>query len=80
MTEESADTQIVAAASDYAELVFTDPETNRGLPFKWAQRWLQQIGIEEWNMAVLFRVSYSWKICFLGAAELLQRIRVVQSP
>lgn len=80
MTEDRSDTKIGDAARDYAELIFTDLETNRGLPLKWAQRWLKEIGIEEWNMAVLFRVSYSWKICFLSAAELLQRIRIVHPP
>jgi hypothetical protein len=77
MNNASADEQIGDAAEDLAQLISNDPEANRGLPIKWAQQWLREIGVEESNLVTLFRVSYSWSLCYLTVAKFLHRVRLV---
>lgn len=76
-SEADIDAEIEKAASDYAVLLFTDPATNRALSFEWAQEWLRQVGVEEYNPSVLFRISGMWKIQHDFTAKLLARMRIV---
>ena len=74
------DGQIGDAAEDLAKLILNDPRVNRGLPIRWAQQWLREIGVEEdmhTLFPTLFRVSCSWMLCYLAVAEFLQRVRLV---
>lgn len=77
MNNETANKEIGDAAEDLAQLILTNPEADRGLAFKWAQRWLREIGIEESNPVTLARVSFSWQLCHLSVAKFLNRVRVV---
>lgn len=74
---DSANKEIGDAAEELAQLILTNPEADRGLAFKWAQRWLREIRIDESNPVTLARVSYSWQLCHLTVAKFLNRVRVV---
>ncbi len=75
--EDSIDSQIERASSDYGMLLFTNPADNRGLSFDWSKDWLARIGVQEGNPATLFLISTAWKAQFLELAKLLSQIRVV---
>jgi hypothetical protein len=76
-TEEDSDSEIEESASDYAKLVFTDPEKDKGLSFDWAREWLRRIGIEETNPITLFEISHEWKLCHIYTLKLLSSMQVV---
>lgn len=78
VTENNADAEIEAAARDYGQLLFTDPETNRGLSLEWATRWLKTFGVEEYNPVVLLEVSHARRVWYVHASRLLRRFRVEQ--
>lgn len=77
MSEADADTEIQNAAQNLAELILNDPEVNRGQALKWAQQWLKNVGVEEWNTVFIFRVSFSWRVRYLSVAEFLAQVRIL---
>jgi hypothetical protein len=52
-TDAQADEAIEEASADYVKLLSTNPDEQRGFSFDWARTWLQAVGIDEVNPAVL---------------------------
>jgi hypothetical protein len=76
-TEEECDSQVEEAASDFASLVFTNPDEERGLSIDWAQTWLRRVGIEEHNPITLLEISHTWKSDYLCNVKIIASMEVV---
>lgn len=75
-TEAQADDEIERACGDYAKLVFTNPNENKGFSFDWAQSWLRAVGIDEVNPAVLLSVSSTWRLFHAHTLKSLSSIHI----
>jgi hypothetical protein len=75
--EADIDAEIEKASADYARLLFTSPEENKGLPFDWAQDWLRHVGIDETNPAVLFGISQTWRLFHAHTVKCLSSMRII---
>lgn len=78
-TEESADDAIEVAAQDCAQLIFSSPETSRGLSFTWPKDWLERSGVQETNPIRLFKISHGWKEQYLTLLQVVQRARLTDA-
>ena len=78
-SEDDIDAEIEKASANYARLLFTNPETARGLSFDWAQEWLRAVGVDETNPVVLFSVSQTWKRFHTHTVKFLSAMRVLDA-
>jgi hypothetical protein len=74
--QRDVDESIETAATSLASLVFTDPESNRGLSFDWARKWLEETGVDESNPVTLFKISHTWKAYWIDHAEFISKQRI----
>ena len=74
--QQDVDESIEMAATSLASLLFTNPESNRGLSFDWAQEWLKGTGVDESNPVTLFKISHTWKVYWIDHAEFISKQRV----
>jgi hypothetical protein len=76
--QETVDDSVEKAAANYGNILFTNPEQDRGLSFEWSREWLKEAGIDEFNPATLFEVSHTWKIYHIHLAQFLSKQRVAK--
>jgi hypothetical protein len=75
--EAHADEDIEEASTDYARLIFTNPDEETDIfSLEWAQSWLRAVGIDEVNPAVLLGVASTWRIFHSHTLEALAAIHV----
>ena len=74
--QQDIDESIETAATVLASLIFTDPESDRGLSFDWARQWLKETGVDESNPISLFTISHTWKVHWIDHAKFISTQRV----
>ena len=76
ITDLKLDKAIEINADNLAQLIFIEPETNRGLTFDWATEWLSRFGVEEYNPMTLFMISNKWKTSYISLAKMLETVNI----
>lgn len=77
--EAIVDAEIEAASADYAKLLFTNPDEQKGFSFDWARNWLTHVGIDETNPAVLLAIASTWRLFHSQIVKSLSLMRIVSA-